>query len=304
MQTFDDLNAAFAIPGILSFDDTTGLTRASITTPACTAELYLHGAHITAWQPVGCEPVLFLSEKSLFAPDKAIRGGVPIIFPWFGSRTATPESARTDGPSHGFARIQPWQLDFAAVAGDDLHLSLTLEPTELSRSLGFDHFLLAYQITVGRELRLRLSIANNGDTPLHLEEALHSYFHVGDVEQARVHGLANIEYLDKTDNLVRKRQAEPVLMLTGPTDRPYLNTTAPVAVEDPILHRRITVTKSNSNTTVVWNPWAYSGLSDMTPDGWRQMICIESANAADNALTLHPQEAHTMETTLSVEALA
>jgi glucose-6-phosphate 1-epimerase len=304
MQTLDQLNASFAVPGILIFEGYCDLIRARITTPACSGELYLQGAHITAWQPANEQPMLFLSKKSAFAPGKAIRGGIPIIFPWFGPRTATPESPRTDGPSHGFARTQPWRLDFGAYAAEELHLSLSLEPTELSRSLGFDNFLVACQITFGRELRLRLSVANDGKEPLHFEEALHTYLHVGNVEQVRVHGLYESEYLDKTDNFVRKGQTEPVLTLTGPTDRPYLNTTSPIVVDDPALHRRITVTKANSKTTVVWNPWANAGLPDMADDGWRQMLCVESANAVENALRLQPHEAHVMETTISVEALA
>ena len=304
MQTIEHLNASFAIPGILSFDEHGVLIRARITTPACTGELYLQGAHLTAWRPANEQPVLFLSDKSAFAPGKAIRGGIPIIFPWFGTRTATAEDPRTDGPSHGFARTQPWQLDFAAYAADELHLSLSLEPTDLSRSLGFDNFLVACQITFGRELRLRLSVANDSDKPMRIEEALHTYLHVGDVEQVRVHGLFETEYLDKTDNFTRKTQTEPVLTLTGPTDRPYLNTTSPIVVDDPVLHRRVTVAKANSNTTVVWNPWADNGLADMSGDGWRHMLCIESANAAENAITLQPREAHVLETSISVEALA
>jgi glucose-6-phosphate 1-epimerase len=303
MQTLDQLNASFAIPGVLSFDEDNGLIRARITTPACSGELYLHGSHIAAWQPAEQKPVLFLSEKSVFAPGKAIRGGIPIIFPWFGSRTATPEDPRTDGPTHGFARTQEWRLDFGAYAADEVHLSLSLEPTELSRSLGYDKFLLAYQITFGRELKLRLSAANDGDKPMHVSEALHTYFQVGDVEQARVHGLFETEYVDKTDNFARKTQTEPVLTLSGATDRLYLNTASPIVVDDPSLHRRIAVTKSNSNNTVVWNPWANAGLADMSADDWRRMLCVESANAAEHALTLRPHEAHVLETTISVEAL-
>lgn len=303
MQTLDQLNASFAIPGVLTFDEHNNLLRARITTPACSGELYLHGAHVTAWQPAGQEPALFLSEKSAFAAGKAIRGGIPIIFPWFGSRTATAEDPRTDGPTHGFARTQEWRLDFAAYAADEMHLSLSLEPTELSRSLGYDQFLLAYQITFGRELKLRLSVANDGDKPMRIEEALHTYLHVGDVEQARVHGLYETEYLDKIDNFARKTQTDAILTFGGVTDRPYLNTTSPIVVDDPELHRRITVSKSNSNTTVIWNPWANAGLADMSADGWRHMLCVESANAADNALTLHPHEAHVLETTIAVETL-
>lgn len=304
MQTLDELNASFAIPGVLSFDKIGDLIRARITTPVCNGEVYLHGAHITQWTPRDQQPVLFLSDKSAFAPERPIRGGIPVIFPWFGPRTATPADRRTDGPSHGFARTQNWNLDFAACAADELHLSFSLEPTDVSRALGYDHFLLAYQVTFGRELRLRLSVANDGSAPMRVEEALHTYLHVGDAEQIQIHGLLETEYLDKTENFTRKTQREPVLMLTGPTDRPYLNTTSPVVVDDPTLNRRLTVKKSNSYTTVVWNPWANSGLPDMPETGWREMVCIESANAADNALLLKPREAHVLETTIAVERLS
>lgn len=304
MQTIDQLNASFAIPGVFEFEKHDELIRARINTPACSGEIYLQGAHVTAWQPAGAEQGLFLSDKSAFVTGKAIRGGIPIIFPWFGTRTATPDDPRTDGPSHGFARTQLWNLDFGAYAADELHLSLSLDATDLSRSLGYDRFLLAYQITFGRELRLRLSVANNGEKPMRVEEALHTYLHVGDVQQARVHGLFETEYIDKTENFTCKTQSEPVLTLTGPTDRPYLNTTSPVVVDDPILNRRIAVTKANSNTTVVWNPWSNHGLTDLSEDGWREMLCIESANAAENALHLQPRAAHVMETTISIEALS
>jgi glucose-6-phosphate 1-epimerase len=303
MQTLDQLNESFAIPGVLSFDEDSELMRARVTTPLCSGEIYLQGAHITRWQPADQQPMLFLSDKSEFAPGKAIRGGIPIVFPWFGSRTATPEDPRTDGPSHGFARTQDWQLDFGAYAADELHLSFSLGANDVSRALGYDHFLVAYQVTFGRDLRLRLSIANNGSTPMRVEEALHTYLRVGDAEKVCIHGLLETEYIDKTANFVRKVQSEPVLMLTGPTDRPYLNTTSPVVVDDPVLNRRITVTKANSNTTVVWNPWANAALVDMSENGWRDMVCVESANAADNALQLKPREAHVLETTIAVEGL-
>jgi glucose-6-phosphate 1-epimerase len=295
LQTLTD---SFSILGNLAFDKTeTGLVRARITTPACTAEIYLQGAHLTQWQPAGHGPVLFLSEQSSFTPGKAIRGGVPIIFPWFGPRTG----ARTDGPSHGFARIEDWEVAFAALSGDDLHLTLTLGPTEQSRALGFDNFRVAVQLILGETLTMRLTVANESAEPLHFEEAFHTYLTVGDVAQIRITGLAETEYLDKTDHFLRKRQTDPVLTLNAETDRPYLNTASAVTLEDPALLRRIVVAKQGSQTTVVWNPWA--ALADMTGDGWRQMTCIEAANAADNAITLAANSTHTMESRISVEAL-
>jgi glucose-6-phosphate 1-epimerase len=304
LQTLTD---HYAIPGVLAFEQNEhGLIRAAITTPACTAELYLQGAHLTRWQPTGQQPVLFLSERSAFEPGKAIRGGVPIIFPWFGPRTATADSPRTDGPSHGFARTSVWELAFAAVAGDDLHLTLTLSANDTSRALGFDHFQLAYQIVIGAELRLQLTVANQADTPLHYEEALHTYLHVGDAQQIKIVGLSDTDYIDKTDGFKHKHQKESPLVLTGATDRPYLDTQMDIDVDDPVLHRRISVGKSNSKTTVIWNPWSElcAKLADMEPTGWLTMVCVETANAVSDAMTLAPGGHHTMEARIHVQNFA
>jgi glucose-6-phosphate 1-epimerase len=304
-MTLQELNDSFAIADVLTFEQHGELVRARITMPTCTAELYLQGTHLTQWQPAGHKQVLFLSDRSAFAPGKAIRGGVPIIFPWFGSRTASEFSERTDGPSHGFARTQEWTLTFAAVAGDDLHLILTLGPSETSRALGFDNFQLAYELILGAELQLKLTVANQAQTPLHFEEALHAYFYVGDAQQVGIIGLGDTDYLDKTDGFKRKHQKETPVMLTGETDRPYLDTRMPINLDDPIFKRRTTVDKSNSKTTVVWNPWEElcSKLPDMEPTGWLTMTCIETANVATDAITLAPGEHHKMECHIFVQEL-
>ena len=301
------LSDQFTIPGVLTFSQTEqGLIRANITIPACTAELYLQGAQITQWQPTGEQPVLFLSERSFFTPGKAIRGGIPIIFPWFGARTATPDDPRTDGPSHGFARISEWTLAFAALAGDDLHLTLTLGPSDTSRSLGYSHFALVYEITIGTELDIKLTVTNQGSKQLHFEEAFHTYFSIGDSQQVSIIGLSDTEYLDKTDEFKRKRQTDPLLKLTGETDRPYLDTLVPVNIDDPILRRRITIDKAGSQTTVVWNPWSTltATLPDMSPLCWLTMLCIETANVATNAITLASGDHHCMEAHIFVQQFA
>jgi len=302
MQTLTELNEHFAIPGVLDFKEGNGgLLCAEVTTGAYSATLYLHGAHLTQWQPTGQAPVLFLSEHSHFALDTPIRGGVPVIFPWFGPRTGE----RTDGPMHGFARLQVWNVAFAAVSGDDLHLTLTLGPSEESGGLGYDNFRVAYEVVLGRELTLRLSVANGGAQELRFEEALHTYFAVGSAQDVRIHGLGGTEYLDKTDGFKRKQQEEEVLRLTGTTDRPYLNTTATVTLEDPALGRKIVVAKQGSETTVVWNPWAEGSktLADFGDEEWREMTCVETANAGEDVVTLRAQEAHTMEAKISVVGL-
>jgi len=294
------LNEHFGLPGVLAFRATAnGLIYASITTPHATATVYLQGAHVAAWQPKGQKPAIFVSRKSDFAPGKAIRGGVPIAFPWF--------AARHDGkagPSHGFARIQDWTLAFAALAGDDLHMTLTLGPTEISRNLGYDSFRLAYQLTIGRTLTMQLTVANDSAVPLIFEEALHTYYAISDIYEINVTGLEGVTYLDKNDGLKSKQQPGAIV-ITEPTDRVYLNTNGTCVLHDAASKRRILVAKTGSNTTVVWNPWESGAqkLSDLEPTEWHEFIAIETVNAATNAVTLAPHATHVMQAHISVQEI-
>ncbi|NYF91739.1 D-hexose-6-phosphate mutarotase [Tunturiibacter empetritectus] len=297
----NQLNEHFGLPGVLAFHATEGgLVRADITTPHATATVYLQGAHLTAWQPAGHQPAIFTSRKTDLKPGKAIRGGVPIAFPWFAAR----HDGKT-GPSHGFARIQDWTLAFAALAGDDLHLTFTLGPNDLSRSLGYDHFRLAYQLTIGRTLTMQLTVANDAATPLVFEEALHTYYAVGDIHEISIAGLDGVSYLDKVDNFVKKLQHGDITV-TGPTDRVYLDTAATCTLNDHTGKRRIVVAKTGSTTTVVWNPWEEGAakLADMDPTEWHEFVAIETVNAAVDAITLAPGATHTMQARVSIEELS
>jgi glucose-6-phosphate 1-epimerase len=292
------LNDHFGLPGVLSFHATVGgLIHADITTPHATATVYLQGAHLAAWQPRGQQPVIFVSRRNEFAPGKPIRGGVPIAFPWFANR-----HDGKAGPSHGFARIQEWTLAFAALAGDDLHLTFTLGPSEISRNLGYDKFRLAYQLTIGRTLTMQLAVANDAAEPLLFEEALHTYYAVSDIHEINVTGLEGVTYLDKNDNLQAKAQ-HGAITITEPTDRVYLNTSGTCVIHDIGSKRRMMVAKTGSNTTVAWNPWESGAakLPDLDPTEWHEFIAVETVNAAANAVTLAPGATHVMQAHLSVE---
>lgn len=292
------------IPGILHVDEPAdAMTRILITSKVARAELYLQGAHLTHWQPIEHKPVLFLSECTAIQQGKAIRGGVPLIFPWFGARTANSLSQRTDGPSHGFARTAQWHLSAAEQVDDDINLTFSLSANENTSALGFDKFQVSYHLGIGRELNMQLTVENLGGEPTQIEEAFHTYFLVEDVQNLFINGLQGFDYLDKTDAMKRKVQSESSLRLCAETDRPYLNTEASIEIEDPGLARRIVISKTNSRTTVVWNPWAdlSAKLADMSPNGWKEMICIESANAFENAVIISPGEKHSMGTRIIVE---
>jgi glucose-6-phosphate 1-epimerase len=294
----NQLNEHFGLPGVLAFHATAGgLIHADITTPHATATVYLQGAHVAAWQQKGQQPAIFVSRKSDFVPGKPVRGGVPIAFPWFAAR----HDGKT-GPSHGFARIQDWTLAFAALAGEDLHLTFTLGPSEVSRNLGYDKFRLAYQVTIGRTLTMQLTVANDAAEPLVFEEALHTYYAVSDIHEVSVTGLEGVTYLDKNDNLQAKVQ-HGAITITEPTDRVYLNTSGTCVIHDAGSKRRITIAKTGSNTTVVWNPWESGAakLPDLDPTEWHEFIAVETVNAAANAITLAPGATHVMQAHISVE---
>ena len=154
---------------------------------------------------------------------------------------------------------------------------------------------LVHRATFGSELSLELVVTNTGTTPLRFEEALHTYHRVGDIAKTRVQGLDGVHYLDKTDSN-RKNLQHGEIVIVSETDRVYLDTSDAVELEDPVLRRRTRVTKQNSRTTVVWNPWVQKAqaLSDLGDDEWTQTICIESSNVADFAVLLAPGQQHTM----------
>ncbi|MGO8816106.1 MAG: D-hexose-6-phosphate mutarotase [Terriglobia bacterium] len=287
----------FEIPGVARIVEGNGeLPKVSITCPEAAGEIYLHGAHVTSWKPTGREEVLFLSSKARWEDGRAIRGGVPICFPWFGDKADDPKA-----PAHGFVRTKPWQIESIAQAGGAVTVSMFTESDENTKKWWPADFRLVHRATFGRELSLELVMTNTGRSPLHFEEALHTYHRVGSIEQSRVRGLDKVPYLDKTDS-DREKVQQGEIAITAETDRVYLNTAHAIELDDPALHRRARVTKENSRSTTVWNPWVAKAhaLSDLGDDEWREFICIETCNAGDYAVNLAPGEHHTMKALITV----
>lgn len=268
--------------------------RLDISTATATAEIYLYGAHVANYQPVGQPPVLFLSKKSFIEPGKAIRGGVPLIFPWFGPRAGF--------PAHGFVRTAEWSLESLTMNDGDVNVVLSFTSNDATLAAWPHEFVIRHRITVGDSLGMILEVENTSGAPFTYEDALHTYFTVADALEVNVSGLDGAEYLDGVDAGQRKRQAGSI-RIERETDRLYLNTTTTCTVDDPSLRRRIVVEKSGSNSTVVWNPWEGKGMSlaDLAEE-WPQMICIETVNARENAITLAPGERHATRQLVRVEA--
>jgi len=273
-----------------------GLQKVCITSPEVEGEMYLHGAHITSWKPTGREEVLFLSSQSRWEQGHAIRGGIPICFPWFGGKADDPKA-----PAHGFVRTKAWQLETIARVGDGVAVSMSTESDEDTKRWWHAEFRLVYRVTFASELRLELVVTNTGKASLRFEEALHAYHRVGNILKTRVGGLCTVHYIDKTDSN-RKKIQHGEIAIVSETDRVYLNTSDAIELEDPVLRRRTRVTKENSRTTVVWNPWVQKAhsLSDFADDEWMQMICIETSNVADFAVDLAPGQQHKMKAVVSV----
>lgn len=302
MKLIDDLNERFRVKGA-SFDlGSGGLPRLSIRGRTAEAELYLHGAQLTRWQPHGHRPVLWLSDRAVFKSDAAIRGGIPVCWPWFGPK---PDDAKAK--AHGFARTAEWTVrDIELLPDSSINVALTLTERHVASvgAIWRNAFNLALDITVGESLTLALTTQNTGRVSFDITEALHTYLDVGDIRQASITGLDGVTYVDQLANGARVAQTESNFRFTAETDRIYL-TEASCQLRDPVLNRRIHVSKAGSGSTVVWNPWIEktARLADMCADCWQSMVCIEAANSNDARVRLAPGQSHTLMTRLDVHVL-
>jgi len=295
-----DLDRRYGIPDVAKIvAGNGGLAKVRITSAAAKGEMYLHGAHVTSWQPRDAEEVLFVSAKSGWQDGHAIRGGVPICFPWFANKAGDPGA-----PSHGFVRTISWQLESISQADNAVTVSMFTKSNDMTKKWWPADFHLVHRATFASGLRLELVVRNMGTASFHFEEALHSYFRVGQIEKAQLHGLNGVQYLDKTDSN-RKKLQYGAIAIVSETDRVYLNTTGAVELEDHGLRRRIRVDKENSLTTVVWNPWVEKAkaMADFGAEEWIRMVCIETSNVSDFAVELAPGQQHKIQSTVRLADL-
>lgn len=295
-----ELDRRFGIPDIARVCEGDGrLARVDITSPLAHGEMYLHGAQVTSWKPAGKDEVLFISTKTRWEEGKAIRGGIPICFPWFRAKADDPHA-----PAHGFVRTRSWQLGSIVETGAGVAVTMFIESDEQTRRWWPAEFRLAHRVTFGSELSLELICTNTGTTSLRFEEALHTYNLVADVGTVRLQGLDGARFLDNTDSNKEKTQLGDVT-IASQTDNAFLSTQNAVDLLDPKMRRRIRLQKANSSTTVVWNPWqeGASGLRDLGEDEWKQFLCVEASNIIGAAVTLAPGQEHAMSALLSVARL-
>jgi glucose-6-phosphate 1-epimerase len=297
-MTLDDSNTFAELPGV-ELTTAHGLPAVRVSTEVASGLVFLQGAHVAAWEPAAHGPVIWMSENAVYAKGKALRGGIPICFPWFG---AHPEHKQY--PAHGFARTRDFSYNGARRSADGgSQLELVLEHDAQTETLFPYAFALRLRVAFGKTLGLELAVSNTGQQSFSFEEALHSYFCVADVEQASVLGLQGANYADKVQGMARFTESASELRLSGETDRVY-DSTATCTIRDPKAGRTLQIEKADSAATVVWNPWAEKAaqMSDLGADAWPRMLCVESANVGTSRILLGPGETHILRVGVSVHA--
>ena len=293
------INQQYALPGQLHFaPGPGGLPTAHISNPHAEGTLVLQGAHVLHFQPRDQQPVLWASQHSFYAPGRPIRGGIPVCWPWFGAHPTDPAK-----PGHGFVRTSAWQVLATGTSPDGTYIDLGLDSSPATLDLWPHAFALRLRALFGAQLGVELHMHNPGDQPFSLTAALHSYFAVSQASGITITGLEGSPYFDKID-AAAQRQEGPV-RLSAETDRVYQETTAECRIEDPGLGRRICVAKQGSHSTVVWNPWVAKAarMEDFGDEEYCQMVCVETANASPDQITLLPGSSHCLQAHLRVEPI-
>jgi len=297
-QNISTLNHSFAIDKKIRFRDAgDGFPVADITTGHGTAAVALQGAHLLSWVPADQEPVIWMSKDAQFATGKSIRGGTPVCWPWFGAHAS--EAAF---PAHGFARTSLWTVTATEQLPDDnIRISFRFS-VDNHHPLWPQPMQCELHITCGATLQLELVTTNQGDAAITITEALHTYFAIGDIAAVSVDGLDGCAYLDKPEDFKLKQQ-HGTITFDNEVDRVYLETTGDCLIHDKQWQRTIRIAKSGSASTIVWNPWQQRAaeMGDMGKDGYRSMLCVEGANAADNRIVIAPNGSHTLSVYYSVE---
>ncbi|QEI07990.1 D-hexose-6-phosphate mutarotase [Pigmentiphaga aceris] len=278
-----------------------------VRTPFSEALIARQGGHLMRFQHHGQQPLVWLSDTTALEHGQAIRGGVPVCWPWFGDLTRSPESVRntyvgTEPPFHGMVRTLDWQMQDPVIENNEVQLTFQLllpqglpnwpHPSELR-----------LRLTIGQHLDMNLQTRNLGTTQLALTQALHTYFAVSDSREVSLRGFDGCTYLDAMDNWREKHQ-DGDIRFTEETDRIYLGVGPTLSIDDPGWERRIHLHTRQSRSAIVWNPWINKAqrMPNFPDDAWQRMLCIETARMGEaDVLLIPPGAAHDMGVEIRVE---
>jgi len=283
-MNFEELSQ-YEIDGELQFIEIEhGFVYAEINNARAHATVSTYSGQLLSYRPKDQqEDLLFVSDKAYYEAGKAIKGGIPVCWPWFG-----PDPENRGRPAHGFVRNRQWQVSGSeSLADGSTKIILSITDNEATRALWPHPFRLDIEITVGDTLRVELVTHNTGNDSITISQALHSYFRVGDITRVSVLGLDGIDYIDKANDSARKTQAGP-LTISAEVDRIYTDTSGDLTIDDASLERKIAITSSGCSTAVVWNPWVEiaASMADLDDDDYLQMLCVETANAGPETVTI------------------
>jgi glucose-6-phosphate 1-epimerase len=299
-MSIDQLNTDYGIAGHLTFaTGNGGFPMIHIDNGQAKALISVYSGQVLSFQPATeTTDLMFVSEKAYYAEGKAIKGGIPICWPWFG-----PDPEGLGRPSHGFVRNRLWNvLETATTPDGATKVTLGLKDTDETRAIWPQSFELAIVITIGTTLTVELITRNLGDKAFPLTQALHTYFQVGDINRVQVLGLENSQYLDKVESGVEKTQVGAVVV-TGEVDRIYLDVTNELVIEDSALNRRIRIKSSGSKSVVVWNPWVTisANMADLDDADYQRLLCVETTNAATDIVEVPAHGEFRLQAIYSVE---
>lgn len=286
MIDIDELDDKFSIEGEVGFAELEeDLVFMTVSNKYADVDICMYGAHITSFRPHKSMDMLWMSPESSFEVGKAIRGGIPVCFPWFGPHKTDPEK-----PQHGFARLMYWEVASTSTnAAGETIVKLELNSSEETKAYWPHDFCAEMTIVVGKTLVATLKVTNTSDEPFDYTCALHSYFSLSAIESISIEGLKGLTYYNQNtgENGI---QEEEVLEIQEPITRHYLNTETPIIIADSAFRRRIKVDKKGSKVTTVWNPGAETcaKIGDLPDDAYETFVCVEATNAFDYPIQLAP----------------
>jgi glucose-6-phosphate 1-epimerase len=299
MQTIDTLNEQFGIADQLHFTvEEGGFIVANINNQFASAKISTYAAQVLSYKPHSDDhDLVFLSEKAVYQTGKAIRGGVPICWPWFGDDTSG-----LGRPSHGFMRNRQWTVLQARLDSQGrVSVVLGCNANENTKNLWPYDFELSLEVIVGQEVELKLETKNTSSGAFTITQALHTYFNISDIKNITVSGLDNKKYLDKLEDFSENLQQGDV-MITQEIDRVFQPVRNKVKLIDSGFNRTINISASGSETAVIWNPWttAISSISDLDNLHYRRFLCVETANTAQDSVIIPAGKSHCMSVSYSI----
>ena len=299
-MNFDQL-CEYEIENELQFVDIEhGFTYIEINNAKAHATISTYSGQVLSYRPKSQkDDLLFVSEKAYYEDGKAIKGGVPVCWPWFG---ADPDDLGR--PAHGFVRNRQWEVTGSeSLANGSTKVVLAMVDSDQTREIWPHPFKLSIEITVGDSLKVALVTHNSSDENITISQALHTYFYVGDISKVQVLGLDGIDYLDKVDEFAEKTQSGPVT-INGEVDRIYKGVTGELVIDDASLGRKIRIASRGCSTAVVWNPWSEiaASMGDLDDDDYKKMICVETANAGPETVEIAAGSEYRLEAEYTIES--